>query len=289
MFKRSSQFSIRYLFCLTGIIGVALLPLAYGGLEAIFVVISVWLGILGLAALHAKFGLTALVLAAGLFGACLLPGTGGHVVARRTQCQSYMRQITLAILNYESEHGHFPPPYVADENGEPMHSWRVLILPYLEEQELYDQFDFSKPWNDPVNLRLASKMPSIYRCPSDQLPATDVTTSYLAVVGQSTAWPTSGKRTFDDVTDGLSKTLLLVESTEARMHWMAPMDISLESVIAAASDPSKPGISSNHVGNISIMTFCDCRVIPVPSSLGVNTLRAMLTCNGDETWEFPRR
>ena len=55
---------------------------------------------------------------------------------------------------YEDEHGCFPPAYVADASGRPMHSWRVLILPYLDQQQLYDQYDFSEPWNGPNNQQL---------------------------------------------------------------------------------------------------------------------------------------
>jgi hypothetical protein len=62
----------------------------------------------------------------------------------------------LAVANYHDVKGHYPPAYIADANGKPMHSWRVLILPYLEENELFEKYDFTQPWNSEANLRLAS-------------------------------------------------------------------------------------------------------------------------------------
>jgi hypothetical protein len=74
--------------------------------------------------------------------ALLLPGTGSQHDRRRTSCKTHLKRIGLALHNYHEVHGYFFPAYIADENGKPMHSWRVLILPYLGEDELYDQYNF---------------------------------------------------------------------------------------------------------------------------------------------------
>ena len=89
------------------------------------------------------------------------------------------------MLNYESANGRFPPAYVADEKGRPMHSWRVLILPYLGEEELYKQYNMKDPWDSPHNRALASRMPKVYRCPraDSQSPVDASATSYLMLVG----------------------------------------------------------------------------------------------------------
>ena len=84
--------------------------------------------------------------------AMLLPAmrTAGPA-ARRAQCVNNLKQIALALFNYESAYNALPPAYTVDAEGKPLHSWRTLILPYLEKQSLYDSIDLSKPWNDPAN------------------------------------------------------------------------------------------------------------------------------------------
>ena len=84
----------------------------------------------------------------------------------RTQCINNEKQIMLGLLNYESANGHFPPPYLADENGKPIHSWRVLILPYTEHGSLYERYDFDEPWDGPNNSKLIAEMPNFYGCPA---------------------------------------------------------------------------------------------------------------------------
>ena len=73
----------------------------------------------------------------------------------RSDCQGRLRQIALALQCYHDVYKSFPPAYVADETGKPMHSWRVLILPFLEQKALYDQYRFDEPWDGPNNGKLA--------------------------------------------------------------------------------------------------------------------------------------
>ena len=65
---------------------------------------------------------------------------------------AHLNQLQLAFHNYHQAYGQFPPAFIADDNGTPMHSWRVLILPYIEQQALYNAYDFSEPWNGPKKL-----------------------------------------------------------------------------------------------------------------------------------------
>ena len=96
-----------------------------------------------------------LIVALTLFGlllSLLMPAVqSARESSRRASCASNMKQIVLALLAYEADHGQFPPAYIADENGKPMHSWRVLILPYLAEKSIYDAYDFTEPWDGPNN------------------------------------------------------------------------------------------------------------------------------------------
>jgi hypothetical protein len=99
--------------------------------------------------------------------ALLLPAVQqAREAARRTQCKNNMKAIALAMHNYHDTYGSFPPAYIPDENGKPMHSWRVLILPMLDQQFLYSQYDFDQPWDSPANRSVMDRMPAIYGCPS---------------------------------------------------------------------------------------------------------------------------
>ncbi|MDZ7618474.1 MAG: DUF1559 domain-containing protein, partial [Patescibacteria group bacterium] len=91
-------------------------------------------------------------------------------------CKCPLGSLHLAMHSYHAAYGHLPPAYLADKDGKPLHSWRVLILPYVEEQDLYDA-RFDEPWNGPNNIRLAHKMPKLYHCPSE--PDSDSTTNYV--------------------------------------------------------------------------------------------------------------
>ncbi|KKL58567.1 hypothetical protein LCGC14_2224090, partial [marine sediment metagenome] len=87
--------------------------------------------------------------------------------AVHSACTCRLAQMQVALHNYHYEHGHFPPAYLTDDEGTPIHSWRVLILPYMEEDELYDAYSFDEPWNGPNNIRLANRMPAGFHCFSE--------------------------------------------------------------------------------------------------------------------------
>ena len=86
--------------------------------------------------------------------------------AQRSTCKNNLKQIGLALHNYHDRYQSFPPAFVADENGKPMHSWRVLLLPYLDQADLYARYNFNEPWNGPNNLKLGDEIPEVYGCPN---------------------------------------------------------------------------------------------------------------------------
>jgi hypothetical protein len=141
------------------------------------------------------------------------------------------RTLALGLLQYESRHGAFPPAYLADANGKPMHSWRVLILPYVEESQLYSEYRFSEPWDGPNNRKLALRRPDVFACPGhDHLPP-DATT-YVAVTGPRTLFDPNFKATSTNIPDGTSGTLLLVEGSRA-VPWMSPEDVGYDEMLRA--------------------------------------------------------
>ena len=98
-----------------------------------------------------------------------------------------------------------------------MHSWRVLILPYLDQQILYDAYNFSEPWDGPNNSRLMSQMPFVYNCPSHGGASKNTYTTYAAVFGEHCMFRGTEPVRFDEVPDGLASTLLVGEITQAKI------------------------------------------------------------------------
>jgi hypothetical protein len=169
----------------------------------------------------------------------------GHQV---NACFNQMYSISAAISDYQFEHGHFPPAFIADAEGRPMHSWRVLILPYLSRpwsrdpvpcdtySDVYARYRMDEPWDRPNNAALAPRVDA-YRCPAQRRSTT--ATPYLAVVGERAFWPGSNTRKPEDVPDGLSRTVCLVEATPID-NWMEPKDLSFaEALDYLASDQSQ--------------------------------------------------
>ena len=99
----------------------------------------------------------------GIMAVLLIPAvSSAREAARRMQCSNNLKQIALALHNYHSAYGTLPPAYTIDVDGNRLHSWRTLILPYMEQDALYQQIDFSKPWDDPANAFLAKMDLSIF-------------------------------------------------------------------------------------------------------------------------------
>ncbi|HAY78713.1 MAG TPA: hypothetical protein DCY79_02770 [Planctomycetaceae bacterium] len=178
---------------------------------------------------------------------------------------------------YHDHYGAYPPAYIADENGTPMHSWRVLILPFLHHRRLYDRYDFSQPWNSKANMRLATEMPEVYAFHGEYEEGV-VTTNYLAVVGESTFWPGAMSRRSAEITDEEDTTIMLAENWGQHIHWMEPRDLDLETMSLEVDDPQ--GISSKYLAPAVVMM--DSQVVKLRPDLRRDALRALLTVNGGE-------
>src|SRR5688572_16604015 len=91
---------------------------------------------------------------------------GSRHAAERNQCLNNTKQILLALQNYEAEHGTLPPAYSVDAEGNRLHSWRALILPYIEGNTTHQLIDYTKPWDDPANAEAREVVMEEYLCPS---------------------------------------------------------------------------------------------------------------------------
>jgi Protein of unknown function (DUF1559) len=212
---------------------------------------------------------------AGLLGRAV---NQSREAARASQCFC-IKQIALALHNYHSIYNCFPPAYVADANGKPMHSWRVLILPFLEYSTLYQSYSMAEPWDGPNNRKLLDQRPSVYHCPSRDCGPT--LTSYAAIVGPGTAFPGSKGTGLDEIRDGTAQTILIAEIANVDIPWTEPRDLDVRTMSWIINDHSKPAISSFHTRAPTLL-FADgsvrgYRTFPSPANL-----KAMTTIDGGE-------
>ena len=212
------------------------------------------------------------ILFAGLLVAFLLPAVpSSRESARRMQCFNHLKGIGIAFHNYHDRHGHFPPAYTVDEDGKPLHSWRVLILPYIEQKTLYKQIRLDEPWDSEYNQQFHSEIPSTFRCPSNSEKAC----CYSVIVGEQAAFNGSQTRKREDFTDGCGNTIFVAER-RIPVNWMDPSrEISFETACEGVN-VNGLGISSPHSG-VHVL-FGDSRVQFLPNT---DKLRKMLTFNAE--------
>ena len=213
----------------------------------------------------------------------LLPAVGTpRTVSHSSTCLNNIRQIALAMLNYENANGHFPPAYIADENGKPMHSWRVLILPYLEQEALYKQYSLDEPWDGPNNSKLHDIVVPGFQCPAVGRGEQVTDTSYMVVTGKGTAFDGDHGTTFGEVSDGASYTVMILEVANSGTHWMEPVDISLEEALARFTDKSKVKDCCNHPRGCINVSLMDGSTHTITLPISAENLRAIATIDDGE-------
>ena len=239
--------------------GYAYAPPKQGGAGALVVVLAL--------------GLVAAVCVVGILIALLLPAVqAAREAGRRMQAMNNLKQISLAMLNYHDVHGAFPPAVVKDANGQPLYSGRVLLLPFMEQKPLYDQWDLTQAWDSPRNLPLSQVAIPTFLDPSGGAPSNR--TDYLFVVGTGTAFDeSSGRHTMATMRDGTSNTLFMIDVRNAGVQWAAPRDFD-----ASQAVPLPPG---NHPG-VTLGAFFDGSVVPLKQDMTPEEVRAMATESGNE-------
>jgi prepilin-type processing-associated H-X9-DG protein len=215
-----------------------------------------------------------------------------HDISRRMECDNNLKQIAMAMHSYAQRYKCIPPAFVPDKNGKPMHSWRVLLLPYLGEDSLYREYRFDEPWNSPHNKALAARMPQVYRCPGN--PREEGTlTSYAMLVGPHAISDGPTGRSINAVRDGLTNTIMLVEAVDSGIAWLEPRDVRAEGLrfhIRSAREIERHAadneISSGHTGGANV-AFADGSVQFLSAATDPKVLRAMATIDGREPVERP--
>ena len=232
----------------------------------------------------------------------LLMGTPRQIelarnAARSISCANNLKQIGVALRNYHDHYGSFPPSAVTDAQGNKIHSWRALILPFLDELPPCCNYDFKQPWNGPDNRKLISAIPPQFRCPSDA-GKNPTQTTYLAVTGPGTAWPDDRGSTLNEFTDGPDNTILLVELANSRIDWMEPRDITLKEALGSAEEgkASVPRSTHSQGGRYffrdtpiaGFALFADGYIRVLYDRLPPKDLAALLSKNGGEPVNLER-
>jgi prepilin-type processing-associated H-X9-DG protein len=216
--------------------------------------------------------------------ALLLPAVqAAREAARRAMCTNNLKQIGLAMMNYESTYGCFPPAAVYDPDGKPLLSWRVLLLPYMDQEVLYKRYHLNEPWDSPNNKPLGETTLSVYQCPSE--PELGIGTKYQVFVDPRAMF--TGKPagvTIRQITDGTSTTFLVVEARNP-VPWSKPEDLE----IAPLNDPTL-GVGSKHPGGFNaLMADGGVHFIKSGSTNPVSSqlLQGLATRNGAEIVNVP--
>jgi hypothetical protein len=193
----------------------------------------------------------------------------GREAARRSTAICNMKGFVIALQNYHDVNKHFPAAAGAQSKNQGL-SWRVQILPFLAEEELYSQFHLDEPWDSEHNRKLIPKMPDIFQDPGCDSP--DGKTSILAVLGPDTGFGDGHREfTLKDLKNGTSHTPMVVEAdAEEAVTWTKPDDWQF--------DPSNPmhGLGGLRKGGF-VLGFADAHTEFISNTTSPETLRAMMT------------
>ncbi|WP_372722436.1 DUF1559 domain-containing protein [Novipirellula sp.] len=215
----------------------------------------------------------------GVLVGLLLPAVqAAREAARRMTASNSLKQIALAMHNYHSAFKTLPDPAIRDANGKPLLSWRVKILPFIDQQALYEQFHLDEPWDSEHNLKLLPLMPDTYVDPS--VPAEPGYTVFQLPVGSETLFAKQGERRFGEVLDGLSNTIMVVETNRSiAVPWTKPADVEID-----INNPL-PQLGNTHQGGFHVL-MADGAVRFLKTDIVLETLKALFTYSGKEVVRF---
>lgn len=169
-----------------------------------------------------------------------------------------------------------------DAGGRPAHSWRILVLPFLEQRELFQAYSFDEPWNGPNNSKLATRMPSLFAFAGTYEAGKSTSTNFVAIAGDETVWPGGTGMVHSDIGDGSSNTIQFAEYNGPAIHWMSPVDLEFATMSFVLGDPA--GIDSQFLD--PAVSMADGAVQRLSAEISPEELRAMCTANGHES-ELP--
>jgi len=198
----------------------------------------------------------------------------GRQAAKRMQSGNCVKQIVLALQNYYDTHLTFPPAVVTDKDGKPLYSGRVLLLPFMEQEALYNQFDKSKAWDSPENLPISRTTIRAFASPFAS--SGNGRCDFVFVTGAGTAFPPGKTTGFGDMQDGSANTLVVIETKAGPASWAAPGDW----------DPATGAIPPGYFANHTIVGFADGHVQPLRTNPPYAHSKAISTIAGGEAIPF---
>ncbi len=214
---------------------------------------------------------------------------GGETVSQlnsnrdRSASMQNLERIAQALNAYAADYGTYPPSATQDNSGKKMHSWRVLILPYLGEDSLYNEFDLTVPWDMPRNLRAAAEMPACYRHPKQGTTVPYNGAAYFMIVGPGTVQPAKGPLSPAGIGDDLSQTILVIEGSPIVPSgmWTEPVDLDVTKMQGSLT--ANPGIEPGGLleGGVAFATI-DGRSHFVPDTIEPGTMMSLISANGGE-------
>jgi len=202
--------------------------------------------------------------------------------ADQSRSMNNLRQIGLAMHNYHDTYRHFPTVANFDKADKPLLSWRVHLLPFLDQVELYKQFHLDEPWDSEHNKKLIEKMPAPYRSTKNKELLKEGKTTYLGPVGEHMLFSGTAKTVgVQNIIDGTSNTIMLVDADDDHaVIWTKPDDLKID-----PKDP-KAGLR-NSPGPGFLVGLCDGSVRFLKASVDLKTLYALFTRDGGEVVNWP--
>jgi RNA polymerase sigma factor (sigma-70 family) len=195
--------------------------------------------------------------------------------AARAQSANNLKQLGLAMHNYHDTNNEFPAHAIYDNNGKkPLLSWRVAILPYIGENDLYNEFKLDEPWDSAHNKKLIEKMPSVFEPVAGGKKGKGLT-YYQVFTGPDTPFDGANKITLNGITDGTSNTILAVEAKDP-VPWTKPADLTMP------KDKDKlPGLGGLFQSGMNVLYF-DGSVRFMLNDVRAESFRKLVTPAGGE-------
>ncbi|WP_158520909.1 DUF1559 domain-containing protein [Fuerstiella marisgermanici] len=216
-------------------------------------------------------------------------GASGPPAAMRTQCKNNLKQIGLALHNYHDVNSMFPIAVQPKFDR----SWRVTVLPFLDQAPLYERYNHDATWEHPDNAPLAGVVVQTLDCPARPFRLDDhdrFLSAYSAVTGPGTAFGDREYVKINAFTDGLANTLMVAETCGKPIVWTRPKDVSTatdEPEINAPGDAlheSNGVMSSYHFGGAQVL-LGDGSVRFIGEQLEPELLRQLMTRDGNSHGE----
>jgi hypothetical protein len=188
-----------------------------------------------------------------------------------------LEKLARAMLKYDEDHGHLPANAIYSKQGKPLLSWRVELLPYLDQKNLYDRFKLDEPWDSPHNVKLIWQMPDVFSGKGTNWVGDHQATRFRVFSGKGAAFEGTEGIPLKDFTDGAATTILIVEANRL-VPWTKP------DLLPYLPDRPIPRLGEKEDGFHAAFADGSVRFLKEPDE---KTLRALITRNGGEKVKLP--